>query len=149
MIQAFPFQWRPSTAIVDPKTGILTQYGQYLLLALYNRTGDGSGIPLSVGNDLEATGATQQTALGLTNDYNEVLTGSGGGVALLALKPGQSQIVFNGSGGNIDVYPPAGSQIDSDGVNDPYLLGNDKTQIFTCWGLLASGAPYYRSLQLG
>lgn len=150
-IQAFPIQWQANNPLVTPSTGVLTQFGQYLLLALYNRTGAGSGLPDSVGNNLRAVGLTQADALALINDYNEITSDEGGnnGVILLSLKPSQAQIVFNGSADPINVYPPVGGNIDGLGLNVAYPLNQNKTQIFTCWGLQTSGVPYYRSLQLG
>ena len=65
------------------------------------------------------------------------------------LAPDQQQWVYNGIGGNLNIYPALGGQIDADAVNLPYVLANGKTQIFTCTKLLATGASFYRSLQLG
>lgn len=154
-IQAFAYQYRQGTRLVDPETGILVRDGIDLIRALYNRTGQGTGIPLTVGNNLTALGTTQAGALELINDLNEVLNVSAGntGVRLLStlgtLKPTQAQWVYNGTGSGINVFPPSGGQIDSLGTNNAYSLANGKQQIFTCWGLLASGVPYFRSLQLG
>ena len=121
----------------------------YMLQAIYKRTGGNSGILLTGGAALAATGATQALALELTDDYNEVLTGAGLGVRLTTLQPVQQQWVFNGTGGNLNVYPMVGGQIDAIAVDSPYVLANGKTQIFTCPSLRANGSSFYRSLQLG
>ncbi len=119
----------------------------YLIFDLYRRTGGQSGIPFTVGKDLVAAGTLQTNALMLSDDFNEVLTGSGG-VMLKALQPGQFQIVYNGIGGNLNVYPslPNG-QID--GITTAYTLANHKTQIYWCAKVLANGGAFCRSIQLG
>ena len=104
------------------------------------RTGGNSGIPDTVGNGLTASGQT------LSDDYNEMLHGGGGTVVLANLQGGQRQVVYNGSGGGITVHPFGVGQIDGIAA---YSLANTKTQIFTCYGILANGSPYYRSTQLG
>lgn len=146
-INPFPYQFRPTAPLVNDN-GVLVRDGIDAIRTLFNRTGQGNGLPNSVGNSLAATGSSQTDALALVNDYNEV-TGGSGGVALFSLQPSLVQIVFNGSGSSINVYPPIGGNIDSLGLNNPYVLANTKTQIFTSWGLQASGVPYFRSLQLG
>ncbi len=119
----------------------------YLIRALFNRTGGSSGIPLTVGPALVAAGVGQSTALVLANDINEVLTGSGG-VALASLQPGQLQIVYNGLGGNLNVYPVHNGQINALGNDAPFVLGSGKTQFFICYKLQTNGGPLYRTVTL-
>ena len=151
MISLFTYPQFPPQGLaqVDGSGKLLTSL-YYLLQAIYKRTGNNSGVTWTVGSGLTATGVSQTLALQLNDDYNEVTGGSGLGVMLHQLQPGQQQWVFNGNGGNINVYPIiGGGQIDALLVNAPYVLGNGKTQIFTCPKLLASGASFYRSTQLG
>ena len=119
----------------------------YFIWAMYNRGGGQSGVIDQVENAIAAAGASQATAYQLSRDYSEVLQGAGG-VVLANLQPGQRQWVFNGTGGNINVYPflnaNAPWQIDALGINQPYILANGKTQRFTAFSTTQA-----RSLQLG
>lgn len=148
MIPVWPQQ------LIGPKDEVLSQAGGfsrsafYLIRALFNRTGGESGLIDTVGAALVASGNALANALVLSHDYNEVLTG-GGGVALAQLQPSQFQWVYNGVGGNLNVYPPVLGEIDALGVAAPYVLANGKTQIFFCVKLLATGGQFFRSLQLG
>ena len=123
----------------------MTQKAFFLIRSLFNRTGGNSGIPNTVGAGLTAAGASQVTALALTNDFNEV-TGGSGGVMLAMLRPGQLQWVYNGLGGGLNVYPFSNGQIDANAVNGAYSLNAGKTQMFWCPKLLASGGTFYRSV---
>lgn len=135
-IQAYSYQFRQNTKLVDPKTGIPTQDGIDLLLALYNRTGKGTGIIPVVSPHLAAAGNSQATALALSNDWNYIGTTPGGsGVVLLPLKPGNDMEVFNGGGSPLNIYPASGYQIDALAVNAPYVLNAGKLRIFQCWTL--------------
>jgi hypothetical protein len=146
--QIFRAQFTPTTPLVDANTGTPTQtWGQAFLLALFNRTGGATGIPFTAGSNLAAAGAVQATALPLINDYTEILSGSGG-VSLFALQPGQSQVVYNGSGSAITVYPASGGQIDSNAVNAGVSLGNNTFGVFTAYEMLSSGGALYRSFQV-
>ena len=137
---------QPFPATFGPigKDGSLANPFRIFLQSLWNRTGQGTGIPLQVANALPATGETQATALQLNEDLNEVLSGSGGGVVLLPLEVGQWQSVFNGTGGNVLVFPAPGYNIDALAANAAYTLANLKTQIF-----FAYQPTQLRSLQLG
>ena len=127
------------------KDGSLSNPFRIFLQALWNRTGQGTGIPLQVANALAATGSSQATALQLNVDINEVLTvPPGSGVLLLPLQAGQEQQVFNGDGGNLLVYPASGYSIDALAVNAAYTLAAGKTQIFTAYS-----PTQLRSRQLG
>lgn len=149
MIPLYPWPQFPQQNAQITPGGAASRSFWFFLQALFNRTGGDSGNADTVGIGLTAAGSAQATALVLSDDYNEVLTGSGDGVMLANLQPGQRQSVYNGTGGNVSVYPFTGGQIDADAVNAAYTLGNGKTQIFVCYKLLASGAPFYRSTQLG
>lgn len=117
-----------------------------MLRAVWSRTGLGSGVPVQVDNDLSAAGTTQPTALQLNLDWSEVLTTpASSGVMLLALQPGQTQVVYNGDAANsLKVFPPNGWSIDALGANAAYTLAAGKTQYFGCWENLQ-----FRSVQLG
>lgn len=145
MIPAFEGNIPPPTVNAINKDGTFAQSWKYLIQQLWNRTGGGSGIPNTVDNPLAAGGATQATATALTEDLNEIApVGLGSGVMLSALKPGQSQTVFNNGANPLNVFPQVGVQIDTLGANLPYVLAAGKTQIYSCYG-----TTEIRSLQLG
>lgn len=135
--QAFPQNFPERQQKFVNEQGILTGDGFYLLLALFNRTGKGSGIIPVVILPLTATGIDQGSALQLVNDWNDVeAVPVNSGVVLLPLKPGQDQQVFNGDRANaLNVYPPPGVQIDALGVNAPFVLAISKLRIFEFWSL--------------
>jgi len=138
--QAFPATFGAVT-----KDGSLANPFRIFLQSLWNRSGQGTGIPLQVANALAATGSSQATALQLNVDINEVLTvPPGSGVLLLPLQVGQWQSVFNGDGGNLLVYPASGYNIDALAANVGYTLGALKTQIFSAYS-----PTQLRTLQLG
>jgi hypothetical protein len=120
----------------------------FLIRALFNRTGGAPGIPFTTGSSLIGSGVDQSTALVLTDDFNEVLSGSGG-VTLASLQPGEFQVVFNGLGGNLNVYPPSKGQINALGNNTPYVLATGKTQFFICYNQQTNGGPLFRTVVLG
>ena len=148
MIPLFPQQLPQPTVPIVAQAGVATHPFLYLIRALFNRTGGNSGIPFTVGQQLIAAGTMQANALALSNDFNEITSGSGG-VTLSNLQPGQFQFVFNGLGTALSVYPFGIGQIDLLAVSAPYVLAAGKTQIFPCYEQLPSGAPFYRSTQLG
>ncbi len=149
MIPLFPTQLlAQNTPYVNGDGSPVTAF-YYLIRALFDRSGMNSGIPFTVGSKLSAVGATQAQALPLGDDLNEITSGNGG-VKLDALHPGQLQLVYNGSGNNLKIYPAMAGVIDALAANAPYTLANTKTQIFWCPSLMSgSGAPQYRSVQLG
>ena len=120
----------------------MTTQGMSFLRALWNRTGAGTGISNAVGLALSGAGATQATATALTSDWNQITTN--GGVILPVLTGGQAVLVANEGGGNSNIYPPVGSQIDALGVNAPYVLATLKLQLYSYF----SASQIY-SLQLG
>ena len=145
MIPQFPVQFTPTSPVVDGG-GILTTIGRNLIQAIWNRTGQASGIPDQVANNLKATGTTQATALQLNDDWNEILSvPAGSGVILMELQPGQEQRVFNGDPAQaLKVWPAVGYQIDALGLNQPYSLAHGKTQLFDAYS-----TTQIRSVQLG
>lgn len=127
------------------KDGRFTREWLYLFLALFKRTGSGTGAPGSVTTAIDAAGTTQATAQEIASDYNEVLTASAGtGVRMFpTIQPGYSQAVYNGTGSSINVYPPVGFYMDAS-LNTAYSLANGKTQVFTCYS-----QTQIRSFQIG
>jgi hypothetical protein len=138
-----------ASALVEDESFKPTEGMFHFLKCLHDRTGGTGGLLLQVDNNVTAVGGSQGTAYGVSKDITEVLHGSGAGVRLAVVQPSQQMWVFNGSGGNINVYPPALGQVDALIVNNPYVLANGKTQLFTCYSVLASGGRFFRSLQLG
>lgn len=137
-IQAFNQDFpQPPTPIIDPATGALTRDGRYLLLALWNRTGKGTGIVPVVSPALVATGASIADALQLTNDWNNLGTvAAGAGCQILPLKPGNDIQVYNGGANPLAIYPPSAlDQIDALGAGAPYSLAAGKLRIFECWAI--------------
>lgn len=137
-IQKFPAQFLPTAALVDKNGVPTTNYGRGFLLALFNRTGAGTGIVPAVSPPLAATGSTIADALQLTADWNNVQTvGAGTGVAIasaLNLQPGNDIWVFNGGVNNLDVYPPdAVTIIDALAAGDAFVLAPGKLRCFQCW----------------
>lgn len=134
----------PGQRIIDSGNAPTNDF-RIFLLQLFNRTGQGTGIFNKVANNLTAAGTTQLTATGLTMDWNEVLTTpASSGVQLLALQPGQVQVVFNGGAHTLAVYPAANYAIDALAVNAAYSLASPKMQVFMGWQ-----ASLVRSMQLG
>lgn len=135
----------PAATRFTDQSGSLTTIGRKFLQNLWNRTGEGPGVPYQVELALQATGATAASALQLGVDWNELLTTpASSGVKLRTLKQGQVQTVFNGGANALSVYPPNGVQIDALGVGNAYSLAAGKTQFFGCWSTLQ-----YRTVQLG
>lgn len=136
-IQAFGYQFQGrKQQLFDPKTGELTQSGRYFFLALWNRTGKGTGIVPEVSPLLVATGATLATALQISFDWNYVgaVPAGSGLVAPPAMAPGQSFEVFNAGANNLNVYPPnVGIQIDALGFGAPYVLAPATLREFELW----------------
>src|ERR1035437_4906287 len=123
----------PETPITDT-AGKFTQLGRFLMLALFKRTGNSTGLPMSVGELLLATGTAQADALGLADDINEfTVVAAGSGCELFAMQPGMLQIVFNGGANALSIYPASGYAIDAAAANAAYSLAAGKTQIFICY----------------
>ena len=65
---------------------------------------------------------------------------------LSALQPAQMQIVYNGSGGNLSIYPFGSGQINALGNGVAYTLASTKTQIFVAAQLQTNGGTLYRTV---
>ena len=145
MIPQFPAQFPGHPVGFVDSAGALTTAGRNFLQALLDRTGQANGIANQVHNALAATGATQETALQLNLDTNEVVaTPPGAGVLLKDLQPGQIQVVFNGGANALKVYPPSGAQINALGADTAHSLAPGKTQYYTAY------APsQFRTVALG
>lgn len=118
----FPTQITP---VVDAKAQVTTPWMAFFR-AVYNRTGQGNGILYTTESGIAGAGTTQATATALGNDWNEVATTSvGGGVILPSLTGGQQVVLFNNTGGNLNIYPPVGGTITflgaSLGLNNPHV----------------------------
>ena len=122
---------QPDVAIVDSKTGFLTQDGYKFFNNLLNQIAQ--AVPTAtVQTGIEATGATQATATPLSDQWNEVdsATAANAGVLLASLETGQAQIVVNESGVSINVWPQPGVQINMLGINQPFALANGSVANF-------------------
>ena len=124
--------------LVDTQGIPTVSIGRALLQAFYNRTGGQDGIIPTVSGALTATGTTLATALGLTNDWNLVMTvPANSGVIispLLNLQPGNDIWVYNNDAANLKVYPPSATiQIDQLGAGAPFVLAAHKLRCFQCW----------------
>ena len=118
----YPTNFPPQTNPVIDKNGNMTIPGTNFWKALWNRTGGGTGIVNSAANTVTASGQT------LTDDITNITAGSGGTVTLVALQPGQQQLVRNVSGGNVTISPASGS-IDGGAT---FILATTKSAIFSC-----------------
>lgn len=139
-IQSFGFDFSAQSnglKFFDPQTGQLTRIGSYFLLALWNRTGTGTGIVPKVSDPLVAAGASIADALMLVTDWNLVGTvAAGTGVQILPLKPGNDIQVYNNGANALLIYPPdANTQIDALGNGVAFSLAPGKLRIFECWTL--------------
>lgn len=124
----------PTQPVIDDM-GRMTDAGQSFWLMLWNRTGKGTGVPIEVETGVVASGATQSTAYQLTRDWSDVATtAANAGVMLRNLKIGQSQLVYNGGGSALNVYPSGDANppaaIDALGANAAFSLAAGKTQVF-------------------
>lgn len=145
MLDDYKQNFLPSGQTVVDGKGSPNEILRQLLLAFWNRSGKGTGVPVEVDANISAAGTTQATATQLAHDWSEVLaTAAGAGVKLLNLKAGQSQFVFNGGANALKVYPATGWGIDALAVNAAYSLAAGKTQIFR-----AVTPTLVRSVQLG
>jgi hypothetical protein len=137
-IQKFTAQFNPTSPLVDSQGIPILGYGRAFFLALFNRTGQGTGIVPIVSDPISATGATIADAFQLENDWNNVTNiPAGTGVAIssaLSLQPGNDIWVMNAGAGDLNVYPPdTKTQIDALGAGGPYVLHPGKLRCFQCW----------------
>lgn len=131
-IQRFAQLLFGADAFVDKGTGKLTVNAARFILALWNRTGGGTGIVPKVSDPLTATGADVGTALMLKDDWNVITAGANNaGVVMLALKPGNDIQVMNKGPNTYKVYPfdPAVA-IDALGAGAAFSLAPGKLRIF-------------------
>jgi hypothetical protein len=146
-LTVYPQNFPPATTpIVDTSTGVPTQFGRFLLLAFFNRTGQQQGIVTQVATGLTAAGSTRADALALAADWNEVdTTPANSGVSIpVALQPGQMIVVFNGGANALKVYPPSAAKIDGGAAGAAYSLAAGKMQVFFMFS-----PTQFRSMQLG
>jgi hypothetical protein len=139
--QAFPYNM-PLGAFLDNKSGQPSQDWWRFFLSLFNRTGAGDGIDPVVQTGLAAAGTGQSNALGLTADWNQVDSGSGG-VVMPAMKPGNDITVFNNTGGNLNVYPFSGAAIDGGAVNAALIMPAGQMRKFECWTTTQMRTAYH------
>jgi hypothetical protein len=134
-IRSFGIFFKPTSAIVIPASGRLTEPGIDLINALYLRTGAGTGIVPQVSAALAAKGASIADALLLAADWNYIgTTPAGSGVLIMPLKPGNDVEIWNAGANNLNVYPPSAViQIDALGAGSPYVLVPGKLRAFQCW----------------
>lgn len=135
--QAFPTL---DTPFVDPETGFLHMVWYRLLAFMWQ------SLNSKVSDTQTATGNRQGTALPLGGDWNFFTTvAPGTGAALQQLPIGSAIKVWNLGANVLSVYPPVGWQIDSLGVNNPYLLPVGKFQQFH----VRVVTKQFQSIQLG
>lgn len=150
-INGFPTNFPPQRApIIDQATGQFTMDGRYLLLALFNRSGEGDGFP-TIALGLMAQGIDQSSAILMGSDWNEFDTvAAGTGAVIPIMGAGGDIIVWNFGASPLSIYPsPVAApnqpiQIDALGVNQPYMLAAGKMQ----W-LRQISPTQIRSTQLG
>lgn len=130
---------------ITEKDGVVSAFMAEWMRVIFDRTGDGSGVPFQL-LVLDAAGTDQGSATDCTVDFTIVRGGSGGVRLHDTLQPAQYQFVYNFMGGPLNVYPPSGGQIDALGIDAPYSLANTKAQMYLC----ESVSPMQLlSLQLG
>ena len=126
-INTFQTNFPPQNTPVVDQSYTVTMPWMAFFRAIYNRTGFGNGIPYTTQGAIAGAGNSQATATPLQNDWNAVATTSvGGGVILPALTGGQQVMVFNNTGGNLNLFPPAGGTITflgaSAGLNNAIVM---------------------------
>ena len=111
-IQNFPTNFPPANTPINDQMGAMSIPGMAFFRALWNRTGQLNGT-FTTSNTLSSTGTTQNDALALLSDWNNVVTVvAGTGVILPALTAGQQIWIFNNDPAqNLNVYPPSGASI--------------------------------------
>ena len=125
MIQNFPFNFPPQNTPYVDQQGTATIPGMAFFRALWNRTGQGTGLDSNTAI-VTAAGSSATDATPLTSDWNHITAGTGG-VLLASLTGGQMQMVQNSSGSGITVYAPSGASVDG---GASYSLANTKMQLF-------------------
>lgn len=145
MIPAVQQNFPTGEDILVDRSGRMTQVGRFFWLSLWQRTGNGTGVPMEVDEGLTGTGSAAADALELAKDINVVTTTPAStGCIFPALQPGQIIVVMNHGANALAVYPPSDARIDALGLGAAYSLAAGKMQIFWC----VSQTQYY-STQLG
>jgi hypothetical protein len=133
--RSFPYAFiTGGTKIINQQDGTPTTNFYKYLLALFNRTGAGTGIVPIVSGPLTAAGGSQADALALANDWNNVTAAfAGSGVVMPQMSPGNDISVLNNSGTPINVYPFPGASINAASQNSPYSLAPGDLALFEVW----------------
>lgn len=121
-----------SQSLSNQQNGQPTTNTYKFLLALFNRSGGGTGIVPQVDNSVTAAGSGQGDATVLTADWNNVSAGAGG-VVMPTMQPGNDITVLNTTGGSINVYPFSGAAINGGAANSPVTLSPGELGYFQCW----------------
>lgn len=119
----------PQTALVNQQGGV-TNDGRFLWLALWNRTGQGTGLPSVAAGQAIVAG----TPFNLNADITDFTAVPTGGVAQIPqLSVGAEFIVFNSDAVDaVAITPQPGVQIDGLAVGAAYSLAAGKMQWFHC-----------------
>lgn len=137
----FPQDFLSSNEPVVDKSGQFTRNVRYLLLALFNRTGQGSGAPIVQTELVVAAGGD----FNITADWNQFSTVAGAGACLLPpMAVGSDCIIFNDGVNSLNVKAQAGVGFDALAVGTPYSLAAGKMQWFR-----SLTPTSIRSMQLG
>lgn len=137
---AYPGQLSPFGHPRTQSDGKLTPAAAVTERQIWNRTGGGTGIVNKVNQAVAAGGNSQATATQLTHDWH-VITEGQGGVVMKTIQPGQDVDVVNQTGKPQNVYPFAGAQIGTLGMNAPYSLPAGKGVTIRCYTDISMGAP--------
>jgi hypothetical protein len=123
--QNFP---APQTPLIAVQTGLPTQDLRFLLVALFNRTGQGAGSPI-IKSGLAVVGGAVFPIIG---DWNQFTSVANGGIAQLpAMSAGGDCIIWNDDPANaLSITPQNAVEIDVLGVNAGYMLAAGKMQWF-------------------
>jgi hypothetical protein len=120
----------PAQTLMTDTHGRHTKDARFFSLAMFRRTGGGTGIVPQVSPSLAATGTPADNEQALLHDWNVFDTVAAGAARKLpVLLPGQDVQVFN-NGANAITLNPQGQAIDGGAVNAPYVLAPGKTRIF-------------------
>ncbi len=128
-ITAYPRKLPAPKQTVANDDGSITNDYRYLLLALYNATGQGDGVP----NVQAGLAVVAGSIFNIVGDWNQFSSVGNGGAALLpSLVVGTDCIVWNddGNGFVLTVKPQPSSQIDTLGLGNGYSLPAAKMQWF-------------------
>jgi len=120
MIQVFPTVFPPQNTPVTKQDGTVTNAFMAFFRDLWNRTGQGSGLPNQV--DTNASGS-------LTSDWNitNPILVAPPPVTLPSLTGGQGIVIQNAGPGILTINAPSGATIDG---GASYPLAQNKMQIF-------------------